>query len=125
MLKLLLDEHISPVVAKSAKAKRRGIPIVAFLHWRDGSFMGADDRVFLPEAKEDGLTLVSYDQKTIRPLLKEWAEQGIDHGGVVFVDTKTIAPQDFGSLVEALCGLWDSERHPEWTNRVVFLRKLR
>ena len=123
MLQLLLDEHISPVVARSVQAKCRGVKIVAFQRWRDGSFMGADDRVFLPAAKMDGLTLVSYDQKTIRPLLKDWAEQGIDHGGLVFVDTKTIAPQDFGALVEALCGLWDSERHAEWTNRVVFLRK--
>ena len=96
MLQLLLDEHISPVVARSVQAKRRGVEIVAFQRWRDGSFMGADDRVFLPAAKMDGLTLVSYDQKTIRPLLKDWAEQGIDHGGLVFVDTKTIAPQDFG-----------------------------
>lgn len=85
--------------------------------------MGAEDRVFLPEAKKEGLTLVSYDQKTIRPLLKEWAEQGIDHGGLVFVDDKTIAPQDFGSLIEALCQLWKSERRANWINRVVFLRK--
>ena len=124
MLQFLLDEHISPAVARNVEAKRRGIKIVAFQHWRAGSFMGADDRVFLPEAKKDELTLVSYDQKTIRPLLKQWAEQGIDHGGVVFVDTRTIAPQDFGGLVEALCQLWVSERRAEWTNRVMFLRRV-
>ena len=123
MLQLLLDEHISPVIAKNLQAQRRTMKIVAFQGWRSGSFMGAGDHVFLPEAKKDGLTLVSYDQKTIRPLLKQWAELGIDHGGVVFVDTKTIAPQDFGGLVEALCRLWDSESRAEWTNRVLFLRK--
>lgn len=123
MLRLLLDEHISPAVARELEAKCTGMKIVAFQHWRAGRFMGAADRVFLPQAKQDGLTLVSYDQKTIRPLLKDWAEQGIDHGGVVFVDTKTIAPQDIGGLVEALRGLWKSERRAEWTNRVVFLRK--
>ena len=85
--------------------------------------MGADDGVFLPEAKKDGLTLVSYDQRTIRPLLKDWAEQAIDHAGVVFVDTKTIAPQDIGALVGALSQLWKEERQADWTNRVVFLRK--
>lgn len=123
MLQFLLDEHLSPAVARAAGVKRRGLKIVAFQHWRSGSFLGADDRVVLHEAKTDGLTLVTYDQRTIPPLLKEWAEQGIDHGGVVFVDEKTIAPQDFGGLVEALCQLWESERRANWTNRGVFLRK--
>jgi hypothetical protein len=97
--------------------------IIASRDWRSGGFIGAADRVILPEAKREDLTLVSYDQRTIRPLVKEWAEEGIDHGGVVFVDEKTIAPQDFGSLVEALCELWKTERFQDWTNRVVFLRK--
>lgn len=123
MLRLLLDEHISPVVAREAAAKSRGKGIIAFRHWRGGSFMGVEDRVFLPEAKADGLTLVTYDQKTIRPLLKEWAEEGADHGGLVFVDDKTIAPQDFGGLVESLVQLWKSECRADWTNRVLYLRR--
>jgi hypothetical protein len=123
MLQLLLDEHISPVVARETGLKCRGLKIVAFREWRAGAFMGADDRVFLPEAATDKLTLVTYDQRTIRPLLKQWAEQSRDHGGVVFVDEKTIAPQDFGSLIEALSDLWKSERRAAWINRVVFLRK--
>ena len=123
MLQFLLDEHISPAVAREAAAKCRGMKILAFKHWRFGCLMGTADRLFLPEAKLDGLTLVTYDQKTIPPLLKEWAEQGIDHGGVIFVDTKTIAPNDFGALVAALREVWTSERRADWTNRVVFLRK--
>src|SRR6266436_1365086 len=114
MLQFLLDEHISPTVAREAAAKCRGMKIVAFMHWRRGGLMGTDDRLFLPEAKLDGLTLVSYDLKTIPPLLKEWAEQGIDHGGVIFVDTKTIAPNNFGALVAALREVWTSERWTDW-----------
>ena len=123
MLQFLLDEHISPVVARETVAKCHGLKIVAFRDWRSGAFMGTEDRVFLREAKKEGLTLVSYDQRTIRPLLKEWAEQGIDHGGVVFVDEKTIAPQNFRKLAGTLCDLWRSERQADWVNRVVFLHK--
>jgi hypothetical protein len=123
MLQFLLDEHTSPAVARQAMLKYPRMKIVALKHWRSGNFLGIEDRLVLPEAKRDGLTLVSYDQRTIRPLLKEWAEQGIDHGGVVFVDTKTIAPDNFGLLVSALSDLWKSERRADWTNRVVFLRK--
>jgi hypothetical protein len=95
--------------------------IISIHEWRDGCFLGSQDQVFLPEAAKDGLTFVSYDQKTIRPLLKSWAEVGIDHAGFVFVDEKTIAPQDFGRLIQSLRGLWRSERRASWENRVVYL----
>lgn len=77
--------------------------------------------MFLPEASKEGLAFVSYDQKTIRPLLKSWAEAGTDHAGFVFVDEKTIAPQNFGRLVKSLCDLWRSEKRASWENRVVYL----
>jgi len=121
MLQFLLDEHISPAVARGIVARCEAIRVLAFRHWRAGSFLGTQDRYFLPEAFKEGLTLVSYDQRTIRPLLKEWAEQGVDHAGVVFVDAKTIVPQDVGGLIEALYCLWQSEREANWTNRIVFL----
>ncbi len=122
MLHFLTDEHISPVVAEQAVRKCPGIKITAIHDWRDGWFLGTQDPVFLPEAAKDGLTLVSYDPRTLRPLLKSWAEAGQHHAGVVFVDEKTIVPQDFGGLIEALIHLWKRERRADWTNRVVFLR---
>jgi len=95
--------------------------IIAIQEWRSGAFLGSQDPVFLPQASREGLTFVSYDQKTIRPLLKRWAEAGIDHAGFVFVDEKTIAPWDFGRLVTSLCRLWRSEKRASWENRVVYL----
>jgi hypothetical protein len=50
------------------------------------------------EAAEQDLTLVTYDRRTIPPWLKAWAEEGRRHGGVVFVDEKTIPPADIGGL---------------------------
>ena len=122
MLRFLLDEHISPVVAEQAKRKCTGIDILTIHHWRKGHFLGAKDSVFLPEAIREGFTLVSYDQRTIRPLLRDWIEQGVDHTGIIFIDERSIPPNDFGGLVRALSALWKSERHSEWKNRVVFLR---
>ena len=43
--------------------------------------------------------------RTIPPLLKAWAEEGRPHGGVIFVDEKTISPADIGGLVWALARL--------------------
>ena len=56
----------------------------------------------LNEAAKQKLTLVTYDRRTIPPLLKAWAEEGLRHAGVIFVDDKTISPADIGGLVSAL-----------------------
>ena len=120
-LRFLTDEHVSPAVARGAGRHCPGISIISLHEWRDGSFLGSQDDIFLPEASKEGLTFVSYDQKTIRPLLKSWAESGVDHAGFIFVDDKTIPPQDFGRLIKSLCQLWRSERRASWQNRIVCL----
>jgi len=68
-----------------------------------------------------GFVLVTYDLRTIVPLLKAWGEQGVDHGGVILVDGRTLAPNDFGGLTRALGALWNAERRASWANRVIYL----
>src|SRR5687768_5097089 len=106
-LSLLLDEHISPTVAVQIQAKRPEVSIQSIYHWRDGIFGGADDDPLLAAATSEGLTLVTYDQRTIPSLLTEMALLGQRHGGVLFVDNATIPPSDIGGLVRALLGLWE------------------
>jgi hypothetical protein len=67
------------------------------------------------------MTLVTYDQATIPPLLQVWGEQGISHAGVILVNRRTIAPNDFGGLIRALTRLWDRAEGLDWTNRMVYL----
>jgi hypothetical protein len=122
VLHFLTDEQISPVVARELLKRVPGVKITALKDWRKGAFMGTDDRVILEEAAKEALTLVSYDQKTIRALLKEWVEVDVQHGGVVFVDHKSIRPDDFGGLIRALGALWRSEKNAPWKGRVVFLK---
>jgi len=67
------------------------------------------------------LTLVTYDRRTIPPLLKDWAEAGRSHGGVIFVDEKSISPADIGGLVRALLALFRQTAKWDWTNRICYL----
>jgi hypothetical protein len=121
MLSLLLDQHLSPEIAIQMRAKRPEIPILSLYEWREGTFVGSADLLILQAAMEDGLTLVTYDLKTIPPILAEWGISGISHGGVVFVNHFTIASNDFGRLVRALIYYWDQEHTSDWTNRIGFL----
>ena len=125
MLKLLLDEHISPEVANGVQRRSRRLVVHSMVHWEGGNFLGNEDSACLLEAAKQRLTLVTYDRRTIPPLLKLWAEEERSHGGVIFVDEKTISPADIGGLVRALISLADEAGKIDWTNQVYFLRSER
>jgi hypothetical protein len=123
MLKLLLDEHISPRVADGLRRRNRAIEIRYLVEWENGRFLGQDDHACLREAASQKFTLVTYDRRTIPPLLKTWTEEERTHGGVIFVDEKTISPADIGGLVWALTRLARETGNWDWTNRIYFLRR--
>lgn len=73
--------------------------------WRGGAFLGATDADILTAAESEGRTLVTYDVRTIPPLLRRIAEMGGSHGGVILVSVKAFPPGDTRGLVRALTGL--------------------
>lgn len=123
MLRLLLDEHISPSVAAGIRLRDKKIIIHGMVEWESGSFLGQEDSACLREALLQKLTLVTYDRRTIPPLLKNWAEEGRQHGGVIFVDEKTISQADIGGLIQSLDRLVKETRDMDWTDRIYFLRR--
>lgn len=96
--------------------------VTSLQEWENGGYLGLSDQVILTSAMEEGLTLITYDQRTIAPLLKLWSEEGKSHGGVIFIDWRTLAPDNFGGLVKALCTLWDAQADVSWTDRVLYLQ---
>jgi hypothetical protein len=122
MLRLLLDEHISPDVGKGRR-RRKAISVCGLAEWEAGSCLGLDDNQLLERATAQGLTLVAYDRRTIPPLLKLWAETGREHGGVIFVDEKTIPQSDVGGLIHSLHWLGQESATWDWRNRICFLRR--
>lgn len=123
MLKLLLDEHISPAVAEGLHRLNRRLVVFCLAEWEDGEFLGQSDSACLREAAARGLTLVTYDRRSIPVLLKTWGEESRKHGGVIFVDEKTITPPDIGGLIRALNRLAEKTAHWDWTERVCFLQR--
>ena len=91
--------------------------------WEQGSYLSLNDSACLEKAAAKALTLVTYDRRTIPPLLKAWAQEDRIHGGVIFVDDKTIPPYDIGGLVRGLFNLFEEAGRWDWTNRVCFLRR--
>lgn len=123
MLSLILDEQIPLEVARQVLAKHPQIALTSLHHWESGKLLHAEDAIILQTLADAGITLVTFDQKTIPPVLWDFALAERPHAGVVFVDEKTIAQNDIGGLVRGLTQLWEKECDSDWTNRVVYLRR--
>lgn len=119
-MRLLLDAHVSPAVARGLQSG--GVDAVAVRDWQGGAFRSAPDDRLLEAAALEGRVLVSYDCRTLPPLLKEWAESGQHHGGVILVDEKTVRPNDVGGLIRALHVLAAANDELEWEDRVLFVQ---
>jgi hypothetical protein len=123
MLSLLLDEHVSPKIAQALRRRNTARRALCMAEWENGRFLGTDDELLLREAAVQRLTLVTYDRRTIPPLLKRWAEEGRSHGGVIFVDQRTIPSSDFGGLIRALEKLSSELGSRDWSDSVILLRR--
>jgi len=123
MLRLLLDEQISGEVARGLRRKDPRLPVHSLAEWQEGRFLSEPDWMLLEAAAREGLSLVTYDRATIPPLLKTWAEEGRSHGGVIFIDQRTIPSSDFGSLIRAIIGLYAEGKDWPWRDRVIHLRR--
>ena len=101
-MKLLLDEHLSPKLVEIVRALAPDLDIESIVDWKDGQFTNRPDEQILRAAVGEGRTLVTFDLRTIPPILAEFAVSGEDHGGVVFVSAKSFASNDFKGLGHAL-----------------------
>lgn len=120
-MKLLLDEHVALAVASGLTAQT-AVEAQTLQGWLGGALLRAADDLILSAAHTAGLTLVTYDQRTIPSLLRTWGERGIANGGVIFVNKRSIAPDDVGGLIRALARLIQELGDVDWENRIAFLR---
>jgi hypothetical protein len=101
------DEHISGAVAKGLYS--RGIDVLTLV---DAEMLGASDEEHFAFAREEGRTIVTYDDDFLR-----LADQTSDHPGVVY------APQSrgVGEMVRGLALLADVLSPDEMRGHIEFL----
>lgn len=121
MLAYLLDENISPIIVEQLRSLNIGLRVESVHKWMDGALLGQPDALLLRTAGTEGLTLVTYDLRTIPDLLKEMAIENEAHQGVLFIDDASIRANGFGGLIRALLYHWNAHREEDWINRVAFL----
>lgn len=119
-MRLLLDSHLSPAIAQRLTAE--GTDTVSLRDWHGGSYLHApDDRILMAALAEERV-LVTFDRRTIQPLVNEWARTGLHHAGVVVIHRKTIRQDDIGGLIRALLLLVKDAGEQDWQDQLAFLQ---
>jgi predicted nuclease of predicted toxin-antitoxin system len=107
-LKLLLDEHLSPEIAR--QLRERGHDVVA-VGERPG-LRGRPDRAHFASLPDEQRAIVTRDLADFRPLLVEALRRGAKTYGLVCVPQRfSLNHEGIGSLVRALDALLQA--HPE------------
>lgn len=119
MISLLLETHIHGAVSRTLRSD--GIDALGLQDWQDGRYRNALDPEILEAVVPEGRVFVSYDRRTIEPLLRRWADEGIHHSGVILVNRETIPENDVGGLLRALKHLLAESSEDDWRDRVIYL----
>lgn len=114
MIGVLLDEHVSGPVIGSALADD-GLNVRAADS--DASLSRAEDSDLFAIARAERRVLVTNNTKDFAPLVRDLANRGEDHFGVIFVP-HNIRTRDFGSVIRQLRALLVSSTADDWLNRV-------
>jgi hypothetical protein len=98
-LKLLLDEQLSPAIAKQLQS--RGHDVVAAA---EAGLSGVDDANVLSSAARDGRAVVTGNIKDFRPLHAAYLTMSAAHCGIVLVPTSkhSLRRDQLGPLILAL-----------------------
>ncbi len=109
-MRLLLDEHINPEVARQLRKKGFDVLSVEEARMREAS-----DEQVLSFAASEKRVIVTYNIRDFQMLLLDWHRAGRHHSGIVFVSEKTASQKTIGPLVQALKKFLDTApRSSDW-----------
>jgi predicted nuclease of predicted toxin-antitoxin system len=115
-MKLLLDEHLSPIIAEGLRAKKHDVICVL-----ETDLERQPDQTVWERAIAEERVVVTYDKGDFLLLFTELFQEGTHHHGLVVIASRTIPSHDFGGLIRALEHLL--ERDPDLRDQILFLHE--
>jgi predicted nuclease of predicted toxin-antitoxin system len=98
-LRLVLDEHLSPVIATSLRQRDHDVVSVT-----EVNLAGVADSVVLEWAIQVGRAVVTADVGDFRPVHQAYVDHGQESAGLILLSSSRFSParSAFGVLIEAL-----------------------
>lgn len=121
MAALLLDGHIATVVA--VRLRDHGVDALALVEWHGGAHLDASDDELLRLATLERRVFVTFDVRTIPPVLRALVDAGVGHAGVVLVSSRSFRQDDIGGLVRALARVARDELPEDAAEVVLYLKR--
>ncbi len=118
-MRLLLDAHISSRVVGKALAES-GHDVRALD--AESELEGMEDPAVLELAFAQSRVLVTANVSDFEPLLKQWAEEGRRHAGVILVPS-SVPNEAFGVLIRGIRKTLGDLSQEDWANHVEWLRR--
>ena len=118
---VLLDAHLATGIVVGLR--RLGIDAVSLAEWRGGAYRTGSDDDNLRAAHEERRALVTFDVRSIPPLVRALAEQRSDHSGVILISRKTFAQNDVRQIVQSLARMLNERPGDAFANQVLFLAR--
>jgi predicted nuclease of predicted toxin-antitoxin system len=115
-MRLLLDEHFPPRIAATLRAQ--GFDVTCVIE--QGRQQSADEEVWRQAILEERV-VVTYDRDDFLALFNLFFTDGVRHPGLVIISSRTIRPNDYGTLLRSLQRLMTEDE--DLSDQVVFLTR--
>jgi hypothetical protein len=119
---LLADENTSHRFVAACKRRDIRFPLIHIATWKDGLWLGLDDRTLLLACAEAGLVVIAFDRATLPWHAGQLLRAGHDHGGLILF-RRAVRSTDYGQQARLLLDLWRETSGWDWPNRIVYLPK--
>ena len=113
-VRLYLDEDFHPDIATAMRQRGHDCQNAA-----EAGMLGKSDEAQLAFAAAQGRCIVSFNVADFVELVKEWANQGRAHAGIVV--TQQVSRQHFGALSQRLLDLLNTTTADEMANTLRYL----
>jgi hypothetical protein len=109
-VRLLLDEQISGKVAERLRDRERDVIAAT----DDLGLRGLSDPDLFEAAQQQSRAVVTYNRVDFEPIVREYAQLGREHHGLVIVHPTRFPSRDFAQLTAAIDGLAAADLGPSF-----------
>ena len=120
MIRLLADGNTSRRFVDACLRLQRDFPVIHLADWMQGKYRISKDLVLLPVLREHGLTIVSFDRRTMAMYAGQLTREGSGHAGVILF-RRSISQIDYGKQSRLLVEFWQEAKDWDWADRIEYL----